>query len=158
VRAYKADAEGKPQTKWSHYWLTRRYTGSPIIHEGLVFNMCGDKHLCIELETGKVKWEEVVSSAISSPLLVDGKIIVQENNGSHIRIIKADPASYQQLARAKADTCGAPRLSCPTGACSCVRRTRSCASICGRSDGWRAHLPSSFFRASAASFSRLPVP
>ncbi|MFZ4595969.1 MAG: PQQ-binding-like beta-propeller repeat protein, partial [Verrucomicrobiaceae bacterium] len=113
VRAYKADAAGKPQTKWSHYWLTRRYTGSPIIHEGLVFNMCGDKHLCIELETGKVKWEEVVSSAISSPLLVDGKIIVQENNGSHIRIIKADPASYQQLARAKADTlwCASPVVS-----------------------------------------------
>jgi len=113
VRAYKADAAGKPQTKWSHYWLTRRYTGSPIIHEGLVFNMCGDKHLCIELETGKVKWEEVVSSAISSPLLVDGKIIVQENNGSHIRIIKADPASYQKLARAKADTlwCASPVVS-----------------------------------------------
>ena len=75
--------------------------------------MCGDKHLCIELETGKVNWEEVVSSAISSPLLVDGKIIVQENNGSHIRIVKADPASYQQLARAKADTlwCASPVVS-----------------------------------------------
>ncbi len=113
VRAYKADASGKPQVAWSHYWLTRRYTGSPIIHDGLVFNMCGEKHLCIELESGEVRWEETVNSTISSPLLVDGKIVIQENNGTHIRIIKADPASYQQLARAKADAmgCASPAIS-----------------------------------------------
>jgi outer membrane protein assembly factor BamB len=113
VRAYKADAEGKPKAMWSHYWLTRRYTGSPIIHDGLVFNMCGEKHLCIELETGKVRWEEVVNSTISSPLLVDGKIVIQENNGTHIRLVKADASSYQQLARAKADAmgCASPAVS-----------------------------------------------
>lgn len=113
LRAYKADTEGKPKTVWSNYWLTRRYTGSPIVHEGLVFHGCGEKHLCIELETGKVRWEEVVNSTISSPLLADGKIIVQENNGTHIRFIKADPSSYQVLARAKADAmgCASPVVS-----------------------------------------------
>ncbi len=113
VRAYKADAEGKPKAVWSHFWLTRRYAGSPIIHEGLVFNLCGEKHLCLELETGKVRWEETVNSTISSPLLVDGKIVVQENNGSHIRLIKADPSSYQMLARGKADamSCASPIVS-----------------------------------------------
>ena len=113
LRAYKADAEGKPKAVWSHYWLTLRYTGSPIVHDGLVYNMCGGKHLCFELETGKQRWEEVVNSTISSPLLVDGKVLVQENGGSHIRLIKADPTSYQMLARGKADamSCASPAVS-----------------------------------------------
>ncbi len=113
LRAYKADATGKPQAIWSNYWLTLRYTGSPIVHEGLVYNMCGGKHGCFELETGKPRWEETVNSTISSPLLVDGKILIQENNGSHIRLIKADGSSYQMVARAKADAmaCASPAVS-----------------------------------------------
>jgi outer membrane protein assembly factor BamB len=113
LRAYKADDEGKPKVAWSHYWLTLRYTGSPIVHDGLVYNMCGGKHLCFELETGKQRWEEVINSTISSPLLVDGKILIQENNGTHIRLVKADGTSYQMLARAKADAmgCASPAVS-----------------------------------------------
>ena len=113
LRAYKADAESKPKAAWSHYWLTRRYSGTPIIHDGLVFHMCGEKHLCVELESGKIRWEDKINSTISSPLLADGKIIVQENNGTHIRLIKADPTSYQMLGRAKADAmgCASPIVS-----------------------------------------------
>jgi hypothetical protein len=67
----------------------------------------------VELESGKIRWEDKINSTISSPLLADGKIIVQENNGTHIRLIKADPASYQLLARAKADAmgCASPIVS-----------------------------------------------
>jgi outer membrane protein assembly factor BamB len=113
LRAYKADAQGLPKAAWSHFWLTRRYTGSPIIHEGLVYNMCGEKHLCFDLETGTKRWEEQINSTISSPLLVDGKILIQENGGSHIRIVKADGTGYQMLARAKADamSCASPAVS-----------------------------------------------
>jgi outer membrane protein assembly factor BamB len=113
LRAYKAGADGAPKAVWSNFWLTRRYTGSPIIHEGLVYAMCGEKHLCLELESGKLRWEEKVNSTISSPLLVDGKILIQENNGSHIRLVKADPAAYQMLGRAKADamSCASPAVS-----------------------------------------------
>lgn len=113
LRAYKAGESGKPEAVWSRYWQTLRYSGTPIIYDGLVFNMCGGKHLCYELETGKLRWEEVVNSTISSPLLVDGKVLVQENNGSHIRVVKADPESYQMLARGKADalSCASPAVS-----------------------------------------------
>jgi outer membrane protein assembly factor BamB len=114
LRAYKASADGTaPKAVWSKFWMTRRYTGSPIIHEGLVYAMCGEKHLCVELETGKQRWEETVNSTISSPLLVDGKLLVQENGGSHIRLVKADPSSYQMLSRAKADamSCASPAVS-----------------------------------------------
>jgi outer membrane protein assembly factor BamB len=114
LRAYQANADGSaPKAVWSHFWLTRRYTGTPIIHEGLVYAMCGEKHLCVELSTGKIRWEEKVNSTISSPLLVDGKLLVQENNGSHIRLVKADASSYQMLSRAKADamSCATPAVS-----------------------------------------------
>ena len=113
IRAYKHQADGPPKAAWSNFWTTLRYTGSPIIHEGYVYLMCGGKHQCISLETGEVKWKSDANSTITSPLLADGKIIVYENNGTHLSIIKADPAGYQQLGRAKAEGmgCTSPALS-----------------------------------------------
>ena len=113
LRTYQHQANGAPKVVWSNFWLTRRYTGTPIISNGLVYAMCGEKHLCFDLATGKKHWEEVVNSTISSPLLVDGKIFIQENGGTHIRIVKADPGAYQMLARGKAGA-----LSCATPAIS----------------------------------------
>ena len=106
-------AEGPPKAAWSHFWTTLRYTGSPIIHEGHVYLLCGGKHQCINLETGEVKWKSDANSTITSPLLADGKIMVLENNGTHLAIIKADPAAYSQLARGKAEGmgCTSPALS-----------------------------------------------
>ena len=113
LRAYKHQSDGPPKAVWSNFWTTLRYTGSPIIHEGHVYLMCGGKHHFIRLETGEVKWKTDVNSTITSPLLADGKIMVFENNGTHLSIIKADPASYQQLGRAKAEGmgCTSPALS-----------------------------------------------
>jgi outer membrane protein assembly factor BamB len=113
LRAYEFVPNAPPKPLWSHYWLTRRYTGSPIIHQGLVYAMCGEKHLCLDLLTGKKHWEEVVNSTISSPILIDGKIFIQENGGTHIRVLKADPSHYHQLARAKAGamSCATPAIA-----------------------------------------------
>lgn len=113
LRAYKFQAGGPPKAAWSHFWTTLRYTGSPIIHEGNVYLTCGGKHQCIDLETGAEKWKTDASSTITSPLLADGKIIVYENNGSHVAIIKAGTAGYEQLARAKVEGmgCTSPALS-----------------------------------------------
>lgn len=113
LRAYKAQAEGAPKAMWSHFWVTLRYTGSPIIHEGHVYLCCGGKHQCVDLVSGEVKWSETVNSTITSPLIVDGKLLVLENNGTHLRMVKADPSGYQQLGRAKADAmgCTSPALS-----------------------------------------------
>jgi outer membrane protein assembly factor BamB len=113
LRVYQYQPQGEPKALWSHYWLTRRYTGTPIVHNGTIYAMCGEKHLCFDLISGKKHWEETVNSTISSPLLVDGKIFIQENNGTHIRMVKADPSSYQMLARGKAAamSCATPALA-----------------------------------------------
>jgi outer membrane protein assembly factor BamB len=113
LRAYKHQAEGPPKTAWSHFWVTMRYSGSPLIHDGSVYLMCGGKHQCVDLASGEVKWKQDANSTITSPLLADGKILVLENNGSHLAILKAAPAAYQQLARAKVEGmgCTSPALS-----------------------------------------------
>lgn len=114
LRAYQMQADGKPKAAWSHFWMTRRYTGSPIIHEGNVYLCCGEKHQCIDLATGAEKWVvNEVNSTITSPLIADGKLLVYENNGTHVRMVKATGAGYEQLGRAKADAmgCSSPALA-----------------------------------------------
>ncbi len=111
LRCYVAQADAPPKVGWSHWWMSRRYTGSPIVHEGYVYLMCGGKHQCVALNDGAVKWQEDVESTITSPVLVDGKILVVEQNGIFLRLIKADPGSYQLLGRAKIEA-----MWCPTPA------------------------------------------
>lgn len=114
LRAYKMQPDGTPKTAWSHFWVTRRYTGSPIIYEGNVYHCCGEKHQCIDLETGAVKWVvNEINSTITSPLLADGKLLVYENNGTHLRMVKATNAAYEQLGRAKTDAmgCSSPAIA-----------------------------------------------
>lgn len=114
LRAYQHVKGAAPKAMWSHFWVTMRYSGSPIIHDGQVYLTCGGKHQCVELATGKVNWlENEVNSTITSPIIADGKLIVYENNGSHLRLVKAEPGSYQQLARLKVEGmgCSSPALS-----------------------------------------------
>lgn len=113
LRAYKLGKDGAPAPVWSHFWATLRYSGSPIIHEDHVYLTCGGKHQCVDLATGKEKWTQQMDSTITSPILADGKIIVFETGGSHLGIVKADPASYQPLARVKIEGmgCTSPALS-----------------------------------------------
>jgi len=114
LRAYRYQKEGPPKVAWSHFWVTLRYSGSPIIHEDHVYLTCGGKHQCVELATGKVNWQEnEVNSTITSPIIADGKLMVLENNGTHLRLVKAAPNAYTQLARAKIEGmgCTSPALS-----------------------------------------------
>ena len=113
LRAYKFRADGKPEAKWSHFWVTRRYNGSPIIHEGHVYLTCGSKHQCVNLESGEITWSETNESTITSPVLADGKLMVFEGNGSYLKLFKTDPTSYETVARPKVGAmgCTSPALS-----------------------------------------------
>jgi outer membrane protein assembly factor BamB len=111
LRCYVAQKDGPPKQAWGHWWVSRRYAGSPIIHEGHVYLMCGGKHQCVSLADGTVKWKEDAESTITSPMLVDGKFLVVDQNGMFLRLIKADPTSYQVLGRAKIEA-----MWCPTPA------------------------------------------
>jgi hypothetical protein len=61
-----------------------------------------------------VSWvENEVNSTITSPIMADGKLMVLENNGTHLRIVKAGTDGYHQLARPKIEGmgCTSPALS-----------------------------------------------
>ncbi|MCB1225758.1 MAG: PQQ-like beta-propeller repeat protein [Verrucomicrobiales bacterium] len=113
LAACRHQPDKAPEVAWSDFWVARRYSGSPIIHDGCVYLTCGNKHQCLDLATGTLHWSETVNSTITSPILADGKLLVFENNGSHLRIIQADPAGYQQIARLKVSGmgCTSPALS-----------------------------------------------
>ncbi len=101
-----------PRELWSYGFLAQRYSASPIVHEGAVYHLCSDRHLCLDLATGNVLWERQAQSSISSPLLADGKLIVYENRGGFVSLIAAAKDDYQSLGKAKVGAlyCASPAL------------------------------------------------
>ena len=84
---------------WNHPTDARRSQSSPIIHEGHVYLFEDGDHRCVDLQTGKLRWSQKVSSTITSPILADGKLFVIANNGNNALMIKASPEKYQELGK-----------------------------------------------------------
>ncbi len=97
---------------WSQEFSALRYGSSPIIFEGYVYHLGSNRHLCINLKSGEIEWERKASSSISSPILADGKLLVYENRGGYITMLKATPEDYTSLGRAKigALRCASPAM------------------------------------------------
>ncbi len=97
---------------WEHLYTSRRYAASPIIYKNRVFLLGSERHLCADISTGKILWNKPASSAISSPILADGKLIVLQNNGAILKILDATSSDYQELASAKirAMRCPSPAI------------------------------------------------
>lgn len=114
LRTYRAaDNGGEPELAWEQDWLTRRYQSTPLIHNGHVWLLGSGRHLCAEVDSGSVRWQETRESTISSPALVDDKLFVLENNGTHLLMLAADANEYRQLGRARVDAmwCPSPAIS-----------------------------------------------
>lgn len=105
-------SEAGAEEQWSHGFLAHRYSASPIVHEGYVYHLCSDRHLCLDLETGEVKWERQAQSSISSPLLADGKLLVYENRGGFVSLLRAGSDDYEVVGKAKVGAlyCASPAL------------------------------------------------
>jgi len=108
-------APGGATELWSHGFLAQRYGASPIIYEGAVYHLGSDRHLCLDLATGAVKWERPAQSSISSPVLSDGKLLAYENRGGFVSLIKATSDDYTPLGRAKVGAlyCASPAIVGP---------------------------------------------
>lgn len=111
IIAYDLSDAGAKE-RWSHGFLAHRYSASPIVHEGRVYHLCSDRHLCLDLETGEVKWERQAQSSISSPLLADGKLLVYENRGGFVSLLRAGSDEYEVIGKAKVGAlyCASPAL------------------------------------------------
>ncbi|MEM6278027.1 MAG: PQQ-binding-like beta-propeller repeat protein [Verrucomicrobiota bacterium] len=109
--AYHLGEDG-PKEIWSHSFLARRYGSTPIISGNNVYYLGSERHLCLDLASGEIQWERQAQSAISSPLLADGKLIVYENRGGFAKIIRATPEGYESIGRAKVGAlyCASPAI------------------------------------------------
>lgn len=99
LQAYKLTAQG-PEKLWSVPFHDRGT--SPLIYGDHVyaFGRGGNaRALCVELETGEVKWEEKIpNTEFSSPVGSDGKILAAV--GRLLYLVEADPSEFRVLARA----------------------------------------------------------
>jgi outer membrane protein assembly factor BamB len=112
LAGYKISAFGATQL-WKLPLEARRSQSSPVIYQGHVYLAGGENHLCVDITNGKVKWREMRQSTISSPLIVDGKMITLEKKGSELVMIKASPKAHQELVKARVKTmwCPSPVVS-----------------------------------------------
>ncbi|MCG8603296.1 MAG: PQQ-like beta-propeller repeat protein [Verrucomicrobiales bacterium] len=103
---------GPPRQLWTKDFLARRYGSSPVVHEGYVYHLGSERHLCLDLDSGEIKWDRKASSSISSPLIADGKLLVYENRGGFAHLISTDPKEYRSLGRVKVGAlyCASPAL------------------------------------------------
>ena len=85
---YKLSADGAEKL-WNHPIDAQRRQSSPVVYGGLVFLHDDDMQACFEAATGKVLWQEKVSSSITSPILVDGKLVATVNNGNTLQLVQA---------------------------------------------------------------------
>ena len=110
--AYQLADEAEPKELFSLGFLAQRYSSSPIIHEGHVYHLGSERHLCVDLKSGQIAWERPASSGISSPLLADGKLFVYENQGGFLSMIRATPVAYTPLGRTKVGAlpCASPAI------------------------------------------------
>ena len=112
LAGYKISDSGAKQL-WKLPLEARRSQSSPVIYQGHVYLTGGENHLCVDIANGKVKWREKRQSTISSPLIVDGRIITLEKKGSELVMIKASPKAHEELVKARVKTmwCPSPVVS-----------------------------------------------
>ena len=85
---------------------------SALIYQDCVY-IVGGRIGCLDLKTGGVKWEQKAGGEITSPILVDGKIISGIENCAWTVMFKAAPEKYEELGRAKLEqlTCSSPAVA-----------------------------------------------
>ena len=98
---------------WNFPLDARRTQSTPVIYKGFVYHAGGDTQMCVEMETGKVKWKEKRQSNISSPFIADGRLFTFEKKGSELVMLRADPLAHYEIgkARVRAMWCPSPVLS-----------------------------------------------
>ncbi len=90
-----------------------RGAASPIVTRDTVYLFGGDEALCVALRDGSVHWRHSKKVEITSPILVDGKIISIASGGRQLWITRADTGAFQELSssRLAGTRCSSPALS-----------------------------------------------
>ncbi|MFV1994976.1 MAG: PQQ-binding-like beta-propeller repeat protein, partial [Verrucomicrobiales bacterium] len=114
LHAFRLNDAGDGLEKlWTHNWDSRRKHSSPLIYEGHVYLVGGDRLMCVELVSGEIRWSEDRKLSISSPSIADGKIYFLESNGNFLTMLEASPEELVELGRARVRglACPSPTIS-----------------------------------------------
>ena len=71
---------------------------SPLVHDGHVYAVGGGKASCVDLVSGEIRWQVDAHTDMTSPVVVDGKIISASPNT--LTMFSASPEKYTLLGSA----------------------------------------------------------
>lgn len=106
-------ASGRASAVWQSKKLTMQFQNM-VARDGHAFFVNGENTTrasiqCVEIESGKVKWDDRLSGNRGSVLLVGGKLLALSENGELV-LGEASPEGFMQTGRLQASrkTCWAP--------------------------------------------------
>ncbi len=110
LAAHRMSAGGAKQL-WT-VPLKGRGAASPAIYNGHVYHVGSNVAMCVELESGKVMWQDKIKGEINSPIVADGKVFALTNNGGMLVMLDTSPEKHDELAKAriKALWCPSPAI------------------------------------------------
>jgi outer membrane protein assembly factor BamB len=98
---------GDPEEVWAHRWAFK--SSSPVLLDGHLYAPVGNKVagvlFCVDFLSGEVRWKRDIQTGIS--LIAVGRRLVVLSHRGDLRIVRADPSAYHELAVARLD----PELS-----------------------------------------------
>lgn len=102
---FKIGSDNSVDEVWYQPNKLMNHWSTPVAHDGHLYGLFEFKKYgkaplqCVEISTGKIKWSER-GFGPGNCILVGDKLVVLSDAG-HLVLAKADPNSYQQLAKAK---------------------------------------------------------
>jgi len=121
VRVVRQDARSpRPRTALMSHWAT------PVFHDGHVYGSSGRNSgdallVCVDWQTGAVKWSEAGLGRASIVLVADHLIVLGEFGD--LVLAEASPAGYREVSRTRlASDAGTPLLSPPCWAAPVISR------------------------------------
>ncbi len=94
---------GGPKQIWGKEDMKNQFASS-VLWQGHLYGTSGNEEddaplICMEFETGKVKWQQK-GFTVGSLFLVDGTLVIL-NDGGELVSVKASPSGYNEVSRMK---------------------------------------------------------
>lgn len=105
--------KGEIEELWRVPKLTRRTDSSPILYDGHAYLIGAGIRMCVSLKSGEVLRKVSAKHDISSPIMINGKILAYEINGTFLKVIDSNPKNFNEIVKFKVNAlkCTSPSLA-----------------------------------------------
>jgi outer membrane protein assembly factor BamB len=103
----------QPRRLWNLPFLARRTQSSPIIDGDVVYLIDNSTARCMDFKTGRQLWQQTVQTAITSPVMADGKFYLITDRGNNLSMFRPGNKQMTELGkhRIKALYCPSPSVA-----------------------------------------------